>query len=115
MRSVIYNLGGSHGRSALQIVDTQSLAAFSDILRAHIVLSESSHCTFTDLIIGNCRYKLCIMSVISQRYSYISLTAAVTYIKLIRLNKFLVVRGGQSQHNLTHCNNFCHFNNSFLL
>ena len=101
MCSIVYNLGRSHGRTALQVVDTQSLTASCDVLGLYVVLSQSCYCALTDLVVG--------MTVVSQRYCYVSFTAAVVDIELVCLDKFLVVGGGQSQHDLTHGNYFCHF------
>ena len=109
MCSIVYNLGRSHGRTALQVVDTQSLTASCDVLGLYVVLSQSCYCALTDLVVRNCSNELSVMTVVSQRYCYVSFTAAVVYIELVCLDKFLVVGGGQSQHDLTHGNYFCHF------
>lgn len=91
MCSIVYNLGRSHGRTALQVVDTQSLTASCDVLGLYVVLSQSCYCALTDLVVRNCGNELSVMTVVSQRYCYVSFTAAVVYIELVCLDKFLVV------------------------
>ena len=109
MCPVVNNLGRSHGRAALEIVDTKSLTTFCDVLGAYIVLSEGCNRALTNLVVGNCSHELSVMTIVCKRYGHVCLTAAVVDVKLVCLNEFLEIGGGKSQHNLTHCNHFCHF------
>ncbi len=109
MGPVIYHLGGPHGRTALQEVNAQSLAALCDMLCGHIIFSQSSHSALADLVVGHCSDKFRVMSIIGQGHGHIGLAAAIAYIKLVCLYKLLVVRSGQPQHDLTHSNHFCHW------
>ena len=72
MCSIVYNLGRSHGRTALQVVDTQSLTTSCDVLGLYVVLSQSCYCALTDLVVRNCSNELSVMTVVSQRYCYVS-------------------------------------------
>ena len=85
------------------------------MLCAHIVLSQGGYGALADGIGRNRRHELCVMAVISQGYGHIGLAAAVVDVKLVGLNKFLVVWCGQSQHNLAHGYNLCHSLISFMM
>ncbi len=104
MRPIINHLGGSHGRSALQKIDAQSLAASGDMSGTHIVLPQSGHGALTDLVGRNRRDKLHVMAVVGQRHRHVGLAAAIAYVKFVRLNELLEIGGGQPQHDFPHGN-----------
>ena len=93
MSTVVNNVGSSHCRTGLQVVDTQSLTASCDVLGSYVVFSQSCYCTITNGVSRYSGNELCIMTIVSQRYSYVCLTAAVVDVKLVCLDKFLVIRG----------------------
>ncbi len=114
MCPIVNHVGSSHSRTCLQIVDSKTLTASCNMLCSYIILSESSYCTITNRISGNSRNKFNLMAIISQGYCYICLASAIVDIKLISLDKLLIVWCGQSQHNLAHGYNLCHYSFSFI-
>ena len=59
------------------------------------------NCALTDLVLGKLGNESGINTVVSERYRYVSLSAAVNYSELICLGKAKIALGSKAKHNFT--------------
>ena len=72
--TVINYFARTHGSSCFQIIDTYAVATTSDEFCVNAVTTETVDSNLTDLVLRELRYEVSIMTIVSQAYSYVSLT-----------------------------------------
>ena len=72
--TVVDYLGWAHRSTSLGIVETYAVATTSDELCINAVTTETVDSNLTDLVLRELRYEVSIMTIVSQAYSYVSLT-----------------------------------------
>ena len=72
--TVVDYLGWAHRSTSLSIVETYAVATTSDELCVNAVTTETVDSNLTDLVLREFRYEVSIMTIVSQAYSYVSLT-----------------------------------------
>ena len=99
--TVVDNLWWAHRSTSLSIVKTHAITATSDELSVYAITTESIYCNLTDFVLWQLRYEVSLMTIVSQAYSYVSLTTARDDAEWFTLNEAIVSLWRQTKHNLT--------------
>ena len=92
MSAVIDNLARTHRSTCFKIVDTYTIAATSNKVCLHTILTQCVNSRLSNFVFRQFSYEIGVMSVVGTAYSNVRFSTTIYYIKRIRLNKTSITR-----------------------
>ena len=108
IRTVVDDLGGTHGNALLAEVDAQALLGADNVGDVHAEGLERVHRSIADGVGGHRGHIVRIHAVVCQRNSHVRFRAAVNSVKAMSLLETLIALRSKAEHDFTKGNDFRH-------